>query len=228
MRRNSWFTILIVGALAAAGCREEQREPAAASPPAAEVREPATATTVTSPAGPAPGDAKAPTVSADESRYLTEALQRGMGQIELAQMVSRRSESDAVDALAREITIAHNQVNAELTRIAFRASVTLPADAGPPELRETIARMEGLTARNLDAAYLAAVLQDYPGLVQLHDVAATTATDMELKKAAVGARAMFEANLRQARAAYAQVTGVVPPMPPAEQGSPPPASATSP
>lgn len=225
MRMNFLAVLIAVASIAgASACSDERRDADVAPAQEQEARDAATtATTVTSPAGPVPGDAKAPTVTADESRYLTEALQRGMGQIELAQSVSSRSESDAVDALAREIIAAHNTVNAELTRIAYRASVTLPADAGAG-LRETIARLKDLSGRNLDAAYLAAMLQDYPELVQLHHVAATTAVDMELKEAAVGARALFETNLRQARTAYAQVTGVVPPMP-VESGSPPPAQA---
>lgn len=82
----------------------------------------------------------------------------------------------------------------------------------------------GIDGRNLDASWLAEMLQKYPDLIQLHGSAATTATDMELKQIAVRARAMFEVNLRQARAAYAQVTGVVPPQKP-EPGSVPPASA---
>lgn len=222
MRASTMSVLMIVTVFAAAGCGD--RETSTNTTTIAETRgSPGAPATVTSPAGPAPADAQAPAVTAGESRYLTEALQRGMGQIELAQSVSRRSESDAVDSLAREIIAAHNEINAELTRIAFRSSVTLPNDAGP-ELRQTIARLDALDGRNLDASWLAEILQKYPDLIQLHGSAATTATDMELKQIAVRARAMFETNLRQARAAYAQVTGVVPPQKP-EPGSLPPASA---
>lgn len=220
--RAPTISMLMIAAIVAAGCGE--RETSTDTATVAETTgSSAVPATVTSPAGPAPADAQAPAVAAGESRYLTQALQRGMGQIELAQSVSRRSASDAVDALAREIIAAHNEVNAELTRIAFRSSVTLPNDAGP-ELRRTIARLDALEGRSLDASWLAEMLQTYPDLIELHGSAATTATDMELKQVAVRARARFEANLRQARAAYAQVTGVVPPQKP-EPGSVPPASA---
>lgn len=221
--KKGFLVMMAVAALvASAACKNEHSASDTAT--AAEgTAGAATATTITSPAGPAPADQRAPAVAAGESRYLTQALERGMGQIELAQLVSRRSDSDAVDALAREIIAAHNEVNAELARIAAGTSVTLPADAAA-ELRQTIARMEGLDGRNLDAAYLAAMLQMYPDLVNLHHVAATTATNMAVKDVAVRARALFETNLRQARAAYAQVTGVVPALTP-EAGSPPPAQA---
>ena len=224
MRASTMWVLMIVTVVAAAGCGDRETSTNTTTV-AATSGSPGVPATVTSPAGPAPADAQAPAVTAVESRYLNEALQRGMGQIELAQSVSRRSESDAVDSLAREIIAAHNDINAELTRIAFRSSVTLPNDAGP-ELRQTIARLDALDGRNLDASWLAEILQKYPDLIQLHGSAATTATDMELKQVAVRARAMFETNLRQARAAYAQVTGVVPPQKP-EPGSLPPASAAS-
>lgn len=222
IRAGRFLAIGCAVMIAAAGCGDRERTAGDAGAGTAPAPSPVPVT-VTSPAGPAPTDQRAPSVTAGESRYLIEALQRGMGQIELAQSVSRRSDSDAVDALAREIIAAHNDVNAELTRIAFRSSVTLPNDA-EARLRQTVARLEGLGGRNLDAAYLAEILQTYPDLVRLHTSASTTAVDMELKKAAVRAREMFEANLRQARAAYAQVTGVVPPQEP-EPGSVPPTSA---
>ena len=203
------------------GC-ERERPDATATAPAPGT---ATAPTITSPAGTAPADAQAPTVAAGDSRYLSEALERGMGHIELAQSVSGRSQTPAVYEAARQIIDAHNEINADLARVAARASVTLPADAAP-ELKQTVARLDGLTGKNLDAAYLAMILQTYPDLIRLHASAATTATDMEVKNIAVRAKPLFEANLRRAREAYAQVTGtVVPPEP--ESGSVPPATATS-
>lgn len=219
--RVSIRSILSMVLIAALGACGDGGHPVPATKTNAAAPPPSTAPTVTSPAGPAPGDAKAPAVNAEESRYLSEALRQGMGQIELAESVSRRSRSKAVAALAREIVAAHDEINADLTRIAFASSVTLPNDAAPVA-RETKARLERLDGRELDAAYLADLLQMYPDLVRLHGSAATTATNMDLKKVAVRARVLFERNLRQARDAYAQVTGTVLPREP-EPGSVPPA-----
>ena len=191
---------------------------------AVEVATTASAPTMTSPAGPAPEDAQAPVVAAGDAGYLIQALQDGMGHVELAQTVSRSSDSPVVDDLARIIINTHNGINQELATIASRVSVTLANDASP-ELQRTIARLEPLKDRNLDAAYLAALLQVYPQLLQLHASAATTATDMNVKTAAVRARSLLEGNLTEIRRAYAQVTGNEAP-PQSESGSPPPASAT--
>lgn len=180
---------------------------------------------ITSPAGPAAGDNRAPTLAAFESRYVTEALQQGMGHIALAQYASTRSESLAVDALARQIIATQNDLNAAVARLAAANSVPLPADSSQ-RLRQAEQRLQNLAGRNLDASYLATILELYPPLIELHARAATNATNMDLKQIAVRAESALTTNLRQARTAYAQVTGVVPSMAP-ESGSPPPAQTTT-
>lgn len=224
MRVHTAVLLTIVTVLAAAACGERESDPAApaAAPAAGTTGSPNAPATVTSPAGAAPADQQAPTLATAEARYLIEALQHGMGQIELAQSVSRRSASDAVDALAREIIAANNDINAALTRTAFKHSVTLPNDAAPA-LRQIIARLEHFEGRNLDAAWLGEVLQTYPDLIDLHASATTTATDVDVRNIATRARALFVTNLGQARQAYAQVTGVVAPQVP-DPGALPPAS----
>lgn len=211
-------------ALAGACTGERSGDTGTADTASVETATTVSAPTITSPAGPAPEDAQPPEVAPGDGRYLIQALQHGMGHVELANAISRRSDSPVVDDLARAIIGTHNGINSELATIASRVSVTLANDAAP-ELQQTIARLEPLKGRNLDAAYLAALLQTYPDLVQLHASAATTATDMNVKTAAVRARALLEGNLTEIRKTYAQVTGNdAPPQP--ESGSPPPASAT--
>ena len=210
-------------ALAGACTGERSGDPGTAGPAAVETATVVSAPTITSRAGPAPEDAQPPEVAPGDGRYLIQALQHGMGHIELAQAISSRSDSAVVDDLARTIIGTHNGINGELATIASRVSVTLANDASP-ELQRTIARLEPLKGRNLDAAYLAALLQLYPDLVTLHGSAATTATNMNVKTVAVRARSLLEGNLTEIRKAYAQVTGNdAPPQP--ESGSPPPGSA---
>ncbi len=219
-------TLCAVLAVATACTRERSADTATDGTAAAQTETTASAPTITSPAGPTPADDQPPEVATADALYLMQALQHGMGQIELAQAVSSRSESPVVDDVARRIIETHNGINTQLATIAAQASVTLANDAAL-ELQQTKARLEPLTGRNLDAAYLAALLQTYPELVRLHGSAATTATDMDVKTAAVRARSLLEGNLTEARRAYAQVTGNEPPPQP-ESGSPPPASATPP
>lgn len=212
--------------LAGACTRERSGGTETAGTAAEETATTVTAPTITSPAGPAPEDAQPPEVAPGDGQYLIQALQHGMGHVELAQTVSRRSDSAVVDELAGTIIETHNGVNQQLATIASRVSVTLANDAAP-ELQQAIARLEPLNGRNLDAAYLATLLQLYPDLVRLHASAATTATDMNVKAAAVRARSLLEGNLPEIRRAYAQVTGNdAPPQP--ESGSPAPGSATPP
>lgn len=210
----------------AAACTGERPGGTTTDGAAAQTETTTSAPTITSPAGPAPADDQPPEVATADAFYLIQALEHGMGQIELAQAVASRSESPVVDDVARLIIETHNGINGQLATIAAQASVTLANDAAP-ELQQTKARLEPLTGRNLDAAYLAALLQTYPELVRLHGSAATTATDMDVKTAAVRARSLLEGNLTEIRRAYAEVTGNEPPPQP-ESGSPPPASATPP
>lgn len=224
--RLRFVTLCVVLMVAAAACTGERSGATATDATAEQTETTTSAPTITSPAGPAPADDQPPEVATADALYLMQALQHGMGQIELAQAVSSRSESPVVDDVARRIIETHNGINAQLATLAAQASVTLANDAAP-ELQQTKARLEPLTGRNLDAAYLAAILQTYPDLLRLHESAATTATDMDVKSAAVRARSLLEGNLTEARSAYAQVTENEPPPQP-EIGSPPPASATPP
>ncbi len=156
-------------------------------------------------------------LSAPESRYIHDALMQGMGHIELARSISGRNDSDAVGTLAAEVIRGHEETNADL---ALVTTSELPAEASP-ELRQTIARLEPFNGVNLDAAYLAAMLQHYPELIRLHQSAASTSTDTTVQKIAVRAQSRFEGHLEQVRTVYAQVTGVVPQPGPAS-GSPTP------
>jgi putative membrane protein len=207
----SLFVVLMVAVLG--GCERE-------SATTAEDTSGVTDTSVTSPAGSEPADATAPTVAADQSRYLSEALQQGMGHIELAQAVSRSSDSGEIDALAAGIIETNNRINAELTKLAAKHSVTIPNDAAPA-LRGTIERIGPLNGVNLHAAWLAELLQRYPELIELHNQASTSATDMEVKQAATEAQSALQANLLKIQELYPRVTGTAAPATP-EQGQPPP------
>lgn len=225
-RRFPGQTMPCVVLLLLAACTGERRGDGTTTDgtAAAQTGTTASAPTITFPAGPAPADDQSPEVATADALYLIQALQHGMGHVELAQAVSSRSESPVVDEVARRIIETHNGIDGELATLAAQASVRLANDAAP-ELQQTKTRLEALTGRNLDAAYLAALLQTYPELVRLHGSAATSATDMKVKEAAVRARSLMEGNLTEVRKAYAQVTGTEPPPQP-ESGSPPPVPAT--
>ena len=221
--------LLLLVALATVACterRDASSESTATIAPADAQPAPASLPpgTITSPAGPDPANDAVPTVGPFEAGYLTEALRLGMGYVEVAQAVSRRSGSPVVDRLAGEIITAHNEINSGLARLAAANSVPLPAD-GAQRMQSLEARLADLQGQNLDAAYLAAILADYPSLLDLHGRASTNATDMNVKKLAVRAEHLLGVNLREARAAYAQVTGTAPDVPP-KGGSPVPSGAT--
>lgn len=174
--------------------------------------------------GTAPVDVPQPTLSPGDSRYINEALRLGMAHVAIAQNVMQRSNAPAVDQIAREIIDTHGSVNAELTALARKHEAPVPAEPSA-ELHDLAARLRGLSGRELDVGYVTALVERYPELARVHNVASTTATDMAVKDLAVRSEAIFKTTLRKIRDAYAVVTGEAPPPLPPEGGSPVPATA---
>ena len=203
------------------GCGESQRDDGAAvvTPDRS-----AEAVSGTAAPGTAPVDVPQPTISAGDSRYINEALRLGMAHVAIAQDVMQRSNAPALDQIAREIIDTHGSVNSELTALARQHAAPVPAEPSP-ELDELAARLRGLSGRELDVAYVTALVERYPELARVHNVASTTATSMAVKEVAVRSEAIFKTTLRKIRDAYAVVTGDAPPPLPPEGGSPLPAKA---
>ena len=125
MGADATAVLMIVAVLAAAGSSDRETSPEATTSAAETSGSPGVPVTVTSPAGAAPADAQAPAVTAGESRYLTEALQRGMGQIELARAMFETNLRQARTAYAQVTVVVPPQTPEAGSVPAARAGTAL-------------------------------------------------------------------------------------------------------
>jgi putative membrane protein len=114
----------------------------------------------------APGQPAPLTVNAADRLFMQQAAIGGMAEVALAELVLARSRDAEVEAFADRMKADHGKANAELKGIADAAGVALPTtlDAEHRAMRE---KLEGLSGRAFDLAYLQGQLADHQKTAQL-------------------------------------------------------------
>jgi putative membrane protein len=128
----------------------------------------------------APGQPAPFTTNAADRLFMQQAAIGGMAEVELAGLVLSRSHSAEVEAFAERMKADHGKANAELRTIAEAAGMKLPTtlDAEHRAMRE---RLESMSDRDFDLAYLQGQLTDHQKTAQLLTYVIGSGQDPALK-----------------------------------------------
>ena len=124
------------------------------------------ATTVTDSAAKTQANATTINLSSEEKSFVSAAAAGGMMEVEAGKLVSLQSQNTAVKAFALQMVKDHTKANEELTAIATRKGMALPATL-PAEQLKHLKQLQTLTGKELDKHYITMMIDDHMKTVDL-------------------------------------------------------------
>lgn len=163
------------------------------------------------PAKPAPpGGTKAPAadkgLAASDRKFLVEAAQGGVAEVEMGKLAADRASNDAVKQFGQRMAADHAKANEELKGLAQQKGVTLPADLDAKHKR-LHDRLSKLSGAEFDRAYMDEMVKDHRKDVNEFRKAAKSAKEPDLKAWAAKTLPTLEDHLKQAESVHGQVKG---------------------
>jgi len=139
----------------------------------------------------------ASSTSAD-AKFLKEAADGGMAEVELGQLASEKASSSDVKQFGQRMVEDHGKANNELKQLATEKHVDLPAEPSAKH-KATKARLEKLSGDQFDKAYMADMLKDHKKDVAAFEKESSSATDPDIKSFATKTLPTLQAHLKQAQ-----------------------------
>lgn len=149
---------------------QQQTTPAGSSPP--EILKPNTAGTSATQAAPA---------SEADKQFVTQAAHAGLAEVQLAQLALKKSTSADVKGFAQQMITDHSKANDTLKTLASSKGIPLPTQPDDRHLA-TYKRLEAMTGRAFDAAYIQSQKEDHRDAVALFRKQSQQGSDPTLKQ----------------------------------------------
>ncbi|MEX0759195.1 MAG: DUF4142 domain-containing protein, partial [Tistlia sp.] len=144
-------TIGLLGALLAAPAAAQYGNPAGMTPGAPQEK----------PGVPAPDHP-----NATARLFARLAVAGGLAEVELGELATRQGGGEAVQGFAQRMVEEHSKANERLVGVAGEAGIPLP-DAPDAEHQAQRARLEPLSGRDFDLAYMSGQVRDHIRTAQL-------------------------------------------------------------
>jgi putative membrane protein len=143
-------------------------------------------------------------LSASERKFVTEALQGGMAEVELGKLASERASNDAVKQFGQRMADDHGKAGDELKKIAQDKGVTPPSelDAKHKKLHDRLSKLSGAA---FDRAYMDEMVKDHRMDVKNFQREANSAKDPDVKSFASKTLPTLQEHLKQAESVHGQV-----------------------
>ena len=143
-------------------------------------------------------------LSADDSAFLTKALQGGMAEVELGNLAQQNGSSDVVKQFGKQMVEDHTMINGELQTQATSKGVPVPS-ALDAKSQATKDRLSKLSGADFDRAYMQEMVTDHQQDVAEFRRESARATDPDIKALAAKTLPTLENHLKMARAGLAEV-----------------------
>ncbi len=119
-------------------------------------------------------------VPAADRKFMDNAAQGGMAEVELGQLAQEKGQSQEVKDFGKKMVDDHTQANDQLKQLASQKGVTLPTDLNVKD-KATKAKLEKLSGDQFDQAYMRDMLTDHKKDVAEFQKESKSASDPELK-----------------------------------------------
>lgn len=157
------------------------------------------------PAGMTPGVAQQePGVPAPDQPNATDRLfsrlatAGGLAEVELGRLAEQKGGSDEVTAFGQRMVADHAKANERLAAVAGEAGIPLP-DAPNPEHKALRERLEQLSGRDFDLAYMGGQVRDHIRTAQLLAWEIGSGQDADIQRFAVDTLPAVQEHLRIAQ-----------------------------
>lgn len=161
-------------------------------------------------------------LSSSDKKFINEAAQGGMAEVQLGQLALKRASSPTVKKYAQQMIDEHTKVNKELMALAKQKGVT-PPKAIAPKHEKLRAKLSGLSGKSFDQAYMKeAGVQAHTEQAALFERQSQQGQDPDLKAFAAKTLPAVQMHLQEAQAFTGGSTS------PSTTSSPTPTSSPSP
>jgi putative membrane protein len=142
-------------------------------------------------------DAKADVSRADR-RFIQNAMQHGMAEVEMANMAVNKASSDQVKKFAQQMAQDHGKANDELKRLAAANNVTITADLDRSDERR-LKDLDKASGAEFDRKFMTEMVKAHERDLKDFQKAAKDARDPQLKSFAEKTAQSIEEHLQHAR-----------------------------
>jgi putative membrane protein len=136
--------------------------------------------------------------------FAQKAAQGGMAEVKLGQMAASKGQNPKVKEFGQKMVDDHSKANNELSSIAQRKNLTLPADVSAKD-KATMDRLSGLSGDAFDKAYMSDMVKDHQTDIAEFQREANSGKDDDLKAFASKTLPTLQEHLKLAKAAASAV-----------------------
>lgn len=136
-------------------------------------------------------------LSATDKKFMKEAAQGGLAEVELGQLATQKASSDDVKKFGQRMVDDHTKANDQLKQLASQKNVQLPQEPNAKD-KATKARLEKLSGAEFDKAYMADMRKDHKKDVAEFERASKAAKDSDVKNFASQTLPTLQDHLKQA------------------------------
>jgi putative membrane protein len=130
--------------------------------------------------------------------FAKDAAQGGMAEVKLGQMAASQAQNPKVKAFGQKMVDDHSKAGNELSSIAQRKNVTLPADVSSKD-KATMDRLSALSGDAFDKAYMSDMVKDHQTDVADFQREANSGKDDDFKGFAAKTLPTLQEHLRMAK-----------------------------
>ena len=146
----------------------------------------------------APASAATSSTASMDHRFVTEAAQGGMAEVELGKLAKDKAANDEVKKFADRMVTDHGKANDELKTLAQNKNIQLPSSVSAKD-KALQARLSKLSGEQFDRAYMQAMVRDHRADVNEFKKASRSAKDPDVKAFAAKTLPTLEEHLALAQ-----------------------------
>lgn len=137
-------------------------------------------------------------ISRGDRRFIQNAMQHGMAEVEMANMAANKASSDQVKKFAQQMVTDHGKVNDELKKIAAENNVTITADLDRSDDRR-LKDLNKASGAEFDRKFMTEMVKNHERDLKDFQKAARDAKDPQLKSFAEKTAKSIEEHLQSSR-----------------------------
>jgi putative membrane protein len=136
-------------------------------------------------------------LSVADKKFVKEAAQGGMAEVELGQLAVQKASSDDVKKFGQRMIDDHSKANDKLKQVAANQGITLPSSLSAKD-EATKARLSKLSGEQFDKAYMRDMLKDHKADIAAFKTESSSGQDAAVKNFASQTLPTLEDHLKDA------------------------------
>jgi putative membrane protein len=144
------------------------------------------------------GSSNSDGASASDKKFVREAAQGGMAEVELGKLATEKASSPEVKKFGQRMVDDHSKANDQLKEVASSQGITLPSKMSAKD-EMTKERLSKLSGEQFDKAYMSDMVKDHTQDIADFERESSSGMDSEVKNFAAQTLPTLKDHLRQAK-----------------------------